>query len=190
MAYEGWTEWFDRDNPSGSGDWETLSSLRRENPGKICPNPKSIEARTLSGRNAEDTGEKIYKYDTTSGFVCRMKDQRDRKCHDYKVRFSCSFDTCENVCWTKWYNRDHPSGSGDWEHLSALRKEKHGGDLCADPVYVEAVTVEDEIPALKTGQKFHYYSPGKGFVCRNKDQRFDKCRNYKVCFGCSCRSVA
>ncbi|KAF3849962.1 hypothetical protein F7725_019681 [Dissostichus mawsoni] len=31
-----WTDWFDRDNPSGSGDWELSSDLRKENPGKIC----------------------------------------------------------------------------------------------------------------------------------------------------------
>uniref|UniRef100_A0A3P9NI39 WxxW domain-containing protein n=1 Tax=Poecilia reticulata TaxID=8081 RepID=A0A3P9NI39_POERE len=94
---EGWTEWFDRDTPSITGDKETLSSLRRENPGKICPNPTNIEAVTLSGHSVEETGEKIFKYDTKSGFVCRNRDQRDWKCQDYKVRFSCSF--CLGVCW-------------------------------------------------------------------------------------------
>ncbi|XP_014873869.1 uncharacterized protein LOC106937064 [Poecilia latipinna] len=190
FSAQGWTEWFDRDTPSVIGDKETLSSLRRENPGKICPNPTNIEAVTLSGHSVEETGETIFKYDTKTGFICRNRDQRDWKCQDYKVRFSCSVDICQNVCWTKWYNRDRPTGSGDWEHLSALRKENPGGDLCADLVYVEAVTVEDKTPALKTGQKFHVYSPGKGFVCRNEDQSFGKCSDYKVRFGYYCTSAS
>uniref|UniRef100_A0A3P9NI14 WxxW domain-containing protein n=1 Tax=Poecilia reticulata TaxID=8081 RepID=A0A3P9NI14_POERE len=141
---------FDEDNPSGSGDWETLSSLCRENPGKICPQPDQYGGQ-----------DSVWAYDRTSRFVCRKRDQRDRKCHDYKVCFGCSFDT---LCWTKWYNRDRPTGSGDWGQLSALRKENPGGDLST---------------AL-----------GKGFVCHIKDHRFGRCRDYKVRFGCSCRSFA
>lgn len=58
---ECWTEWFDRDNPSGTGDWEHLSALRTENPGKICPNPVDIEAQTLSGLSVAAAGDVIYK---------------------------------------------------------------------------------------------------------------------------------
>uniref|UniRef100_A0A3B3XEF5 WxxW domain-containing protein n=1 Tax=Poecilia mexicana TaxID=48701 RepID=A0A3B3XEF5_9TELE len=156
-----------------------LSSLRREDPGKICPQPDQYGGQDSVWAYAEDTGEKIYEYDTTSGYFCRKRDQRDRK-----------------LCW--WYNRDCPSGSGDWEHLSALRKEKPGGDLCADLVYVEAFTVEDDIPFLISNQtytlnRFCYHfrlQPWKRFVCQNKNHRSGKCRDYKVRFGCSCRSVA
>ncbi len=37
-----WTPWFDRDNPSGTGDWETpLSALGAA----ACTNPLTIEGR-------------------------------------------------------------------------------------------------------------------------------------------------
>lgn len=58
---ECWTDWFDRDNPTGTGDWETLNHHRYENPGKVCPKPVDIEARTLSGLTATAAGDVIYK---------------------------------------------------------------------------------------------------------------------------------
>ena len=54
-----WTEWFDRDHPSGTGDWEILTSLRSENPGKICPTPVSIEVETTTGLSIAAAGEVI-----------------------------------------------------------------------------------------------------------------------------------
>ncbi|XP_017267251.1 cartilage intermediate layer protein 1 isoform X2 [Kryptolebias marmoratus] len=180
---QAWTQWFDRDDPSGSGDWENLADLRKENPGKICRDPRDIEAVTLSGLSVGQAGEAILMYDTTSGFVCRNIDQPDKWCNDYKVRFSCAPDTCENVCWTKWYNRDRPSASGDWETLNDLQKE-YPGQICAEPLYIEAVTTDEEIPAIRTGDNFYRYSPTVGFACRNQDQTSGYCKDYKVRFGC------
>ena len=56
-----WTEWFDRDDPSRTGDWETLSDLYNENPGKICFKPADIEARTLSGLSVAAAGDVTFK---------------------------------------------------------------------------------------------------------------------------------
>jgi hypothetical protein len=39
----GWTAWLNRDDPSGSGDWETLSSFVQA--GQSCTNPSAIECR-------------------------------------------------------------------------------------------------------------------------------------------------
>lgn len=61
LAPECWTDWFDRDDPSGTGDWETLSNLRAQYPGKICPKPVDIEAKTLSGLSVAAAGDVIYK---------------------------------------------------------------------------------------------------------------------------------
>lgn len=58
LCPECWTDWFDRDDPTGTGDWETLYHLRKQNPGKICPKPADIEAQTLSVAAA---GDVIYK---------------------------------------------------------------------------------------------------------------------------------
>ncbi|XP_059212878.1 cartilage intermediate layer protein 2-like [Centropristis striata] len=136
-----WTQWFDRDNPSGTGDWETLSSLLKANPGKICTQPIGVEAKTLSGLTAAAAGDVIYRSDTTSGFICRNKDQPKKKwCNDYRVRFSCPPSFCNPGCWTQWFDRDNPSGTGDWETLSSLLKA-NPGKICTQPIGVEAKTL-------------------------------------------------
>ncbi|XP_059212887.1 uncharacterized protein LOC131991449 [Centropristis striata] len=182
-----WTDWFDRDDPTGSGDWELLSLLRAQNPGKICPNPVDIEARTLSGLTPAAAGDVIYKSDTSTGFICKNQDQKDKKmCSDYRVRFSCHPPFCGlGVCWTKWYDRDDPSGSGDWELLTHLRKE-NPGQICDNPLYIEATTTDTLTPALSTGDVFHTLNPTEGLVCRMIDQKSGKCRDYRVRFGCPC----
>lgn len=184
-----WTDWFNRDDPSGSGDWETLSDLHKENPGKICRKPIGIEAKTLSGLSLLAAGDVTYRNDSKTGFVCRNKDQPGRKrCNDYRVRFVCHPPFCGGgVCWTKWYNQDNPSGTGDWEQLSKQRQKTASKDeICDLPLYIEAVTTDTNTPAMNTGQKFFAYNPTEGFICRNKDQRYGKCRDYKVRYGCPC----
>ncbi|XP_035688627.1 uncharacterized protein LOC118424199 [Branchiostoma floridae] len=87
-----WTGWFDRDDPTGpgTGDWETLTGLRKENPGRICRAPTDIQARVIStGQDASLTGEQFAFYDTTKGLVCRNEDQKDSTCLDYGARFCC-----------------------------------------------------------------------------------------------------
>ncbi|XP_062308044.1 mucin-5AC-like [Osmerus eperlanus] len=181
-----WTEWFDRDNPSGFGDFETLAELRSENPGKICTLPGQIEVTTTSGGSLP-TGNIIAIMDTITGFVCKNADQLPYKprCFDYRVRFSCHPPFCASsgVCWTKWFDRDDPSGTGDWETLSNLRQE-NPGVICAQPLYIESVVVGTNAPAW--GQNFLYYTPTQGFVCRNQDQKGKPCLDYKVRFGCPC----
>ncbi|XP_039638416.1 cartilage intermediate layer protein 2-like isoform X2 [Perca fluviatilis] len=179
-----WTGWFDRDDPSGTGDWETLSDLRNEYPGKICSKPLAIEARTLSGLTVAAAGDVIYLRDTTKGFVCRNQDQpRPKMCKDYRVRFSCPRSFCK-VCWTQWYNRDAPSGTGDWESLTNLRTE-NPGQICDSPMSIEAVTSDTLTQAVSTGQTF-IYNQNEGLVCRNTDQESGLCLDYKVRFGCPC----
>lgn len=56
-----WTEWFDRDDPTGKGDWETLDDLYSENLGKLCNSPLYIEVQTTDGHSAASTGDIIAK---------------------------------------------------------------------------------------------------------------------------------
>uniref|UniRef100_A0A3P9I653 WxxW domain-containing protein n=1 Tax=Oryzias latipes TaxID=8090 RepID=A0A3P9I653_ORYLA len=178
-----WTQWFDRDDPSGTGDWETLSDLLKQYPNEICPNPVDVEATTLSGTPAKQTGEVFYKYDKTSGFVCRNEDQKQGMCKDYRVRFSCPSAYCsEKDCWTQWFDRDDPSGTGDWETLSDLLKQ-YPNEICPNPVDVEATTLSGT-PANQTGEVFHKYDKTSGFVCRNEDQKEGMCKDYRVRFSC------
>ncbi|XP_058231868.1 cartilage intermediate layer protein 2-like [Hemibagrus wyckioides] len=83
------TQWFNRDNPGGSGDYEILDRLRVEYPGKICSKPLSIEARTLSGVLASQTEQVFAYYNTVHGFACVNNQQVNGRCMNYKVRFRC-----------------------------------------------------------------------------------------------------
>ncbi|KAG7265176.1 hypothetical protein CRUP_003617, partial [Coryphaenoides rupestris] len=38
-----WTEWFDRDDERGSGDWEKLSELHKNFPDRLCSSPLDIQ---------------------------------------------------------------------------------------------------------------------------------------------------
>jgi hypothetical protein len=81
-----WTNWLDRDDPGGSGDWEDRPSFGSS----VCSNPIDIEARRKSDQvDAAMTGEIFFHYDPTNGFVCRKVDQPDNVCFDYEVRFRC-----------------------------------------------------------------------------------------------------
>ncbi|NEQ81979.1 MAG: hypothetical protein F6K26_17500 [Moorea sp. SIO2I5] len=80
-----WTIWFDRDDPSGSGDWE-LRTL--QNQSLACSNPVDVECQTVSDQPASSTGENITC--NTDGLLCLNDKQSDNKCnYDYKVRFLC-----------------------------------------------------------------------------------------------------
>ncbi|XP_019624440.1 PREDICTED: uncharacterized protein LOC109470100 [Branchiostoma belcheri] len=85
-----WTDWFNRDQPSGTQDNEMLTNLRQSYPGQICATPTAVHARvTSTQQEASLAGQHIHAYDTTTGFVCRNADQTDSVCLDYEVRFCC-----------------------------------------------------------------------------------------------------
>uniref|UniRef100_A0A673HU12 Si:dkey-205h13.2 n=1 Tax=Sinocyclocheilus rhinocerous TaxID=307959 RepID=A0A673HU12_9TELE len=50
------TPWLDRDDPSGVGDYETLSLLLIKYPLQVCPKPIAIEVTTISGTPALPPG--------------------------------------------------------------------------------------------------------------------------------------
>uniref|UniRef100_A0AAQ4Q2B2 hyaluronoglucosaminidase n=1 Tax=Gasterosteus aculeatus aculeatus TaxID=481459 RepID=A0AAQ4Q2B2_GASAC len=84
-----WTEWFDRDDERGSGDWEKVSDLHNAYPDRLCGTPLDIQAETDDGTPANQTGDVIHKNVKDYGFVCLNKDQAHGFCHNYRVRFLC-----------------------------------------------------------------------------------------------------
>uniref|UniRef100_A0A671M7Z0 WxxW domain-containing protein n=1 Tax=Sinocyclocheilus anshuiensis TaxID=1608454 RepID=A0A671M7Z0_9TELE len=50
------TPWLDRDDPSGVGDYETLSLLLIKYPLQVCPKPIAIEVTSISGTPALPPG--------------------------------------------------------------------------------------------------------------------------------------
>ncbi|XP_062821910.1 uncharacterized protein LOC134294504 [Anolis carolinensis] len=175
------TRWFDRDDPSGVGDFETTVDLRKEYPGQICSNPIEIEAQTVDGIPAGNTGQIFNPFNAAEGFACVNAAQKTGSCRDYRVRFTCPPEFCSG-CTTRWFDRDDPSGVGDFETTVDLKKE-YPGQICSDPIGIEAQTV-DGIPAGNTGQIFNPFNAAEGFACVNAAQKTGSCRDYRVRFTC------
>jgi len=79
-----WSSWNDRDNPSGTGDWE-LVHLRADYK-ELCKAPTAAEGRIVS-TGAMATTEVVDF--TVNGLICKNSDQHDKSCLDYEVRFCC-----------------------------------------------------------------------------------------------------
>uniref|UniRef100_A0A3B4Y149 WxxW domain-containing protein n=1 Tax=Seriola lalandi dorsalis TaxID=1841481 RepID=A0A3B4Y149_SERLL len=169
-----WTEWFDRDDPSGKGDFEELYALRNEYPGKICNSPLQIEVQTVSGLTVDETGNVIAVADTPIGFICKSSDQADCMCHDYRVRFMRPVDFCSQ------------EGTFFLFLTHCILKE-NPGEICESPLHIYARTADTNIPATSTGQSIFIPHALDGFTCRNRDQKGSRCRDYKVRFGCPYR---
>ncbi|XP_075898218.1 mucin-5AC [Nelusetta ayraudi] len=89
------TQWFNLDNPSGKGDYETVVRLQMLHPTLVCSQPVAIEAMTVSGNPAHRTGDIFQIYDASRGFACVNAEQPGgRQCQDYKVRFTCPLAFC------------------------------------------------------------------------------------------------
>uniref|UniRef100_A0AAQ5ZYF8 hyaluronoglucosaminidase n=1 Tax=Amphiprion ocellaris TaxID=80972 RepID=A0AAQ5ZYF8_AMPOC len=120
-----WTDWFDRDDERGSGDWEKLSDLHQTYPDRLCSSPLDIQAETHDGIPSNQTGDVIYKNDKDYGFVCLNKDQTHGLCHNYRVRFLCgklvrpqasiSIDVLSNSSILEL--SDHPAGWGSGDRV-------------------------------------------------------------------------
>ncbi|XP_033485700.1 mucin-5AC [Epinephelus lanceolatus] len=89
------TSWFNLDNPTKQGDYETLRQLQMQHPNEVCSQPVAIEAMTVSGVPAHKTGDVFQVYDAARGFACVNAEQPGgRRCQDYKIRLTCPLDFC------------------------------------------------------------------------------------------------
>ena len=86
VTYDGaWTSWLDRDNPSGKGDYETVSDFIKEGVLPKEPDPLCIQCRTLDGVDWQDAGQ-VYHCDLPLGGRC-VNAENSEQCLDYEVRF-------------------------------------------------------------------------------------------------------
>jgi len=83
-----WTRFFDGDNPTGTGDYETTEILLRNHPGEMCRNPTSFDARVVSTNASFDTVGQVLQVNLTHGISCINSDNTG-DCLDYKIRFCC-----------------------------------------------------------------------------------------------------
>lgn len=89
-----WTSWLDRDNPSGDGDAEILSSFLVERPTSVCTTPSAVEARIV-GTTQVFTPDmtppnKLRAFSAAKGLQCYNADQGGKMCPDFEVRFLCA----------------------------------------------------------------------------------------------------
>ncbi|XP_050953208.1 uncharacterized protein LOC127155176 isoform X2 [Labeo rohita] len=183
------TPWFDRDDPGGLGDYEKLSLLLIRYPLQVCPQPIAIEVTTISGIPALPPGNIFTVYDPLQGLECV-----NGACEDYRVRFTCPSSFCNSTCVTKWFDSDNPNTNGSDSELLSDLLSMYPGEICTNPIGIEAQTVSGE-PAYTTGDVFQVYNPATGFRCVNADQTGGGlCADYKVRFSCpdtfcsSCRT--
>ncbi|XP_038078529.1 mucin-5B-like [Patiria miniata] len=196
-----WSAWYDRDNPSGTGDWETLSSQKKL--GYVCGGCKPIAAECrVKGSASVFTRWTGSAPDTlavrclpTAGVVCKNTDQPGGAlCSDYEIRYLCPSTAST---WTQFKDRDNPSGTGDWENVSAFRN-RDGDNIC-NGIRPMCTQCRD------TSNLNAYYTTGDAFntgydcnwenglvcttevnteVCKDYDVRF-KCPNIGTCTSCA-----
>ena len=85
-----WTDYYNRDLPSGMGDFETLASLRRENPGEICKYPIAVDARLVDDHTHYTLTGQNLNVDLELGFYCVNEEQTEEECLNYEARFCCN----------------------------------------------------------------------------------------------------
>lgn len=142
------------------------------------PLPPNIQSAQQTGNINLSKLQKKYPGSRMTYFVDKpfMGDTRkapgsDEKAAQYK-----------NTFWTKWMNRDGPSGTGDWEQYSDFQKLYPG--VCKDkyPLDTECQTAQGS-PYNINKQVIQRCSYG-GFICENVAQQGGSCKDYKARFLC------
>jgi len=81
-----WTDWMDKDDPSGAGDYETGFP-------SVCSGaaPTNVNAQTTGGIPYQNTGEFVHADPSPNlGAWCVNSEQSDGSCnYDYRVKFYC-----------------------------------------------------------------------------------------------------
>ncbi|KAK7109139.1 mucin-5B-like [Littorina saxatilis] len=194
-----WSDWINRDTPSGDGDKEGLTFEEKTH---FCPGGKitDVQCMTVSDIEYFSTGETAT-CTAQNGMTCLNADNDPAQCSDYKIKYQC---TCAPIndenptvkpqkpaakCgWTSWMSGHRPSPAGETETLTALRSMP--GEFCPpeDIVAVECrpmgnQMVEDEVKAAVTCDLRY-----DGMVCRSEDLPVGvTCPDYQVRFLCEPR---
>ncbi|XP_078495887.1 IgGFc-binding protein-like [Ciona intestinalis] len=86
--------------------------------------------------------------------------------------------------WTRFYNRDRPSGNCDCENFSALKRQHP--EICNNRASVDVVDATTGIDYRVYGQVVNINTAGeRGFSCFSRDQpNGQRCRDYKIRFCC------
>lgn len=158
-ALAGATEWFDRDNPGGDGDYELATDLL------------TIQCRIKGGGPMPNAPGYTCSLHNPAGAICvNARTVPANSCQDLEVRFGYRNGTK----FTPWFDRDNPGGDGDFETvgdiLNVACQTAAGGPMPTGPGYRCAI--------LNTNGN------AMGAVCQNKDTRpAGSCVDLRVRFG-------
>lgn len=87
---DGWTDWLNRDGPSGNGDYENKSAYSLA---QVCAQPARIEAMVVGGTTVYRPGDalpdRLSYFSPEQGLVCVNSQQPGGTCQDYTVRYYC-----------------------------------------------------------------------------------------------------
>jgi len=83
-----WSAWFDRDRPTGSGDYELFKDLVETK--QLCAKPLAIECQTTNGQIDWTASQSVYHCDLSRGGYCVNREQAPgSSCEDFRVRYLC-----------------------------------------------------------------------------------------------------
>ena len=92
-----WSEWHNRDDPSGQADSELLGSfnlfpdsygyMQDGLPGDMCANPIAAQARVV-GTHQNTTSQNV-RFGLDGLWCINMEQPGSEQCNDYEIRFCC-----------------------------------------------------------------------------------------------------
>lgn len=95
-----WTDWLNRDSPSGTGDFETTAAFEPA----VCRDGIILDMEARADQlppfaYGDSTVQTLRNFNPIKGLECNNADQADgQQCHDYEVRFLCQpFDEEEEI---------------------------------------------------------------------------------------------
>merc|ERR1711872_125823 len=188
-----WTNWIDRDNESGKGDYEFDPTMKNRckvekyevtlvSGGPMYTNVASVPTNQLSYNPASSyaNGPMVYCVNTEQP-QCKTSSNGYKVgpsppcCMDYKTRFCCRKPepTCK---WTNWIDRDNESGKGDYEFDPTMKNrckvEKYEVTLVSGgPVYTNVASVPTNQLSYNP---YSSYANGPMVYCVNTKQ--PRCR--------------
>ena len=171
-GYE-WSDFYNVDDPSDSGDWELRSD-------QMCANPIAVKAETVSG----DRFNNMTHIDNEIGFWCINDENAESQgCQDYKVSFCCpglSEGSCDGYgySWGEYLDVDDPEGLGDMEVKTSFSEF----EVCDAPTGIVAREMVSEDNGVLGAGPFTRISVEEGFVCQN--DVFNTCADFEVSWCC------
>jgi len=177
------TPWLDRDNASGSGDYETYVNFAPI----PCGSGSAVgaECRRVSDQVASSSTGQVFQsgYDcTAAGLACRNSDNISM-CADYEIRFQCCPGcNAQGNYFTPWLDRDNAGGVGDYETYVNFVPIPCGH---GSAVGAECRRRSDQVASSNTGQVFvsGHDCTAAGLACKNNDN-ISSCADYEVRFCC------